>query len=69
MESSASQIRVDDAQALEAWYGEAFLRLQQVACRVVAKIWIKKIQPKKVLGRANYPLSETDTPPAIDPSI
>ena len=48
LESSASQIRVDDHRQLTEWYKDAFLRLQQVACRLVAKVWIKKIHPKKV---------------------
>ncbi|ETI23529.1 hypothetical protein G647_05331 [Cladophialophora carrionii CBS 160.54] len=47
VESSASQIRVDDDKALAEWYRDAFLGLQQVSCRLVAKIWIKKIHPKK----------------------
>ncbi|KAJ9603753.1 hypothetical protein H2200_011939 [Cladophialophora chaetospira] len=46
-ESSAAQIRVDDIERLAKWYKEAFIRLQQVACRLVAKAWIKKIHPKK----------------------
>jgi hypothetical protein len=48
VESSASQIRVDDHKRLSEWYRDAFLGLQQVSCRLVAKIWIKKIHPKKV---------------------
>ncbi|EXJ79950.1 hypothetical protein A1O3_08236 [Capronia epimyces CBS 606.96] len=46
-ETPASQIRVDDREKLEQWFEQAFLTLQQVACRLVAKIWIKKIHPKK----------------------
>ncbi|KIX09958.1 uncharacterized protein Z518_01039 [Rhinocladiella mackenziei CBS 650.93] len=46
-EAPAAQIRVDDREKLEQWFEEAFLTLQQVACRLVAKVWIKKIHPKK----------------------
>ncbi|OAG38335.1 hypothetical protein AYO21_07455 [Fonsecaea monophora] len=46
-EAPASQIRVDDHEKLAQWYREAFLILQQVACRLVAKVWIKRIHPKK----------------------
>lgn len=44
----ASQIHVGDRESLEHWFREAFLTMQQVACRIVAKVWIKKIHPKKV---------------------
>lgn len=47
-EAPASQIRVDDREKLAQWFQEAFLTLQQVACRLVAKVWIKRIHPKKV---------------------
>ncbi|KIW27346.1 hypothetical protein, variant [Cladophialophora immunda] len=46
-EAPASQIRVDDHEKLAHWYREAFLILQQVACRLVAKVWIKRLHPKK----------------------
>ena len=49
----ASQIRVGDREALEHWFREAFLTMQQVACRIVAKVWIKKIHPKKVGPRSD----------------
>lgn len=42
------QIEVQDKEQLEKWFREAFLLMQQVACRLVAKVWIKKIHPKKV---------------------
>lgn len=46
-EAPSSQIRVDDRERLEQWFREAFVAMQQVACRTVAKVWIKKIHPKK----------------------
>lgn len=36
----------DTAQA-EKWIVEAFEAVQQVTCRLIAKLWIKKIEPKK----------------------
>lgn len=47
-ESSLLQIHIGDEARLAEWYKSAFMRLQQVACRLVAKAWIKKIHPKKV---------------------
>jgi hypothetical protein len=49
VETAAIQIRADDHKKLAEWYKHAFLKLQQVACRLVAKVWIKKIHPKKVI--------------------
>ncbi|OAL22551.1 hypothetical protein AYO22_07109 [Fonsecaea multimorphosa] len=46
-DAPAAQIRVDDHEKLTQWYRQAFLVLQQVACRLVAKVWIKEIHPKK----------------------
>lgn len=43
----AFQIEVRDRERLEQWFREAFLTMQQVACRLVAKVWIKKIHPKR----------------------
>lgn len=51
------QIQVDDQARLEQWFKDAFLAMQQVACRLVAKVWIKKIHPKKV---GNVPLRAKD---------
>jgi Protein of unknown function (DUF2841) len=42
------QIRVDDKKAQEKWFSDAFKAVQQVGCRTIAKVWIKKIHPKKV---------------------
>ncbi|KAI1612235.1 hypothetical protein EDD36DRAFT_466074 [Exophiala viscosa] len=46
-EAPAIQLRVDDRERLERWFREAFVAMQQVACRTIAKIWIKRIHPKK----------------------
>lgn len=42
------QMQVDDREAQEKWFGDAFKAVQQVGCRTIAKVWIKKIHPKKV---------------------
>lgn len=47
-EAPALQVRVEDRERLERWFREAFVAMQQVACRTIAKIWIKRIHPKKV---------------------
>lgn len=54
-EAPAAQIEVRDRDKLEKWFREAFLTMQQVACRLVAKVWIKKIHPKKVGGPLSLP--------------
>lgn len=41
-------LMVKDWDAQEKWFGEAFKAVQQVGCRTIAKVWIKKIHPKKV---------------------
>ena len=41
-------IRIDDTEAQAKWFSDAFKAVQQVACRTIAKVWIKKIHPKKV---------------------
>ncbi|KAJ9494717.1 hypothetical protein LTR99_001780 [Exophiala xenobiotica] len=46
-EAPALQIRVDDRDNLERWFKEAFVAMQQVACRIIAKVWIKRIHPRK----------------------
>ena len=41
---------VNDWTAQAKWFSEAFKAVQQVGCRTIAKVWIKKIHPKKVSG-------------------
>ena len=53
-DAPAAQIEVNDREKLEQWFREAFLTMQQVACRMVAKVWIKKIHPKKVTHTQYY---------------
>lgn len=40
-------LKVKDSAAQREWFGEAFKAVQQVGCRTIAKVWIKKIHPKK----------------------
>lgn len=42
------QFRMDDKKAQAKWFSDAFKAVQQVGCRTIAKVWIKKIHPKKV---------------------
>lgn len=37
-----------DEEAQKQWFADAFKAVQQVGCRTIAKVWIKKIHPKKV---------------------
>jgi hypothetical protein len=53
-EAPALQIRVDDRDNLERWFKEAFVAMQQVACRIIAKVWIKRIHPRKVSNQPGY---------------
>jgi hypothetical protein len=38
---------LQDEEGLRKWYVDAFDAVQQVTCRTIAKLWIKKIEPKK----------------------
>lgn len=40
-------LQLHDEEGLRKWYVEAFDAVQQVTCRTIAKLWIKKIEPKK----------------------
>jgi hypothetical protein len=41
------QFEIGDTAQAERWIIEAFEAVQQVTCRLIAKLWIKKIEPKK----------------------
>jgi len=49
--------RIDDEEALTAFYNEAFEQIQQVALKVILKAWIKAIQPKK---QSTFPYSSSN---------
>ncbi|EED12276.1 hypothetical protein TSTA_003350 [Talaromyces stipitatus ATCC 10500] len=50
--SSAYVIRVDDEARLKRYYEKAFDAFQQLNCRVIAKAFIKLVEPRK---QVNYP--------------
>lgn len=50
--SSACVIRVDDETRLKKYYEKAFDSFQQLNCRVIAKAFIKLVEPRK---QVNYP--------------
>ncbi|QGA22148.1 hypothetical protein EYB26_009862 [Talaromyces marneffei] len=50
--SSACVIRVDDEARLKKYYEKAFDSFQQLNCRVIAKAFIKLVEPRK---QVNYP--------------
>ena len=67
---SLTNIRVHDRDQLRIWYSKAFLMLQQMACRFVAKVWVKEIHPKKVRFDHQDPSKEElPTESAIDTSL
>jgi hypothetical protein len=41
-------LSISDETAQERWFAAAFKAVQQIGCRTMAKVWIKKIHPKKV---------------------
>ena len=50
-----TQIRIDDAKALDDFYLARFNDLQQLFCKIVAKAWIRKIEPRK---QTTYPYKD-----------
>ncbi|KAK9467413.1 hypothetical protein V1512DRAFT_261141 [Lipomyces arxii] len=48
---------IDDRNAVTAFLEAKFRQLQQLACKVVAKAWIKVIEPKK---QSNHPYNKGD---------
>ena len=46
-EKKLIQLEIGKAEDVEHWIIEAFDAVQQVTCRLIAKLWIKKIEPKK----------------------
>lgn len=50
-------IMVKDSQQLGLFYEQRFKNCQQAACKVIAKIWIKTVEPKK---QSNHPYTGKD---------
>lgn len=45
-------IKIGDSVALDEYYRQRFLDIQQLSCKVIAKAWIRVIEPKK---QTNHP--------------
>jgi hypothetical protein len=45
-------IRIGDSDALDGFYDNRLRQCQQAACKIIAKIWIKAVEPKK---QSNHP--------------
>ncbi|CRG88329.1 hypothetical protein PISL3812_05358 [Talaromyces islandicus] len=63
---SGSVIRVDDEQRLKKYYEKAFESFQQLNCRIIAKAFIKVVEPRK---QVNYPYNGRRSSPGSDPEI
>ena len=50
-----TQIRIDDTKALDDFYLARLNDLQQLFCKIVAKAWIRKIEPRK---QTTYPYKD-----------
>ncbi|KAH8694128.1 hypothetical protein BGW36DRAFT_300225 [Talaromyces proteolyticus] len=56
---SGCVIRVDDVRRLKKYYEKAFEAFQQLNCRVIAKAFIKLVEPRK---QVNYPYNGRRSP-------
>jgi len=55
-------LRIGDADALTTFYTTRLCQMQQLNCRLIAKVWIKVIQPKKQSNFA-YKYGDSSKPP------
>ena len=65
------QFEISDTEELRKWTVEAFEAVQQVTCRLIAKLWIKKIEPKKQSAHpynGGLPKDEEKNPERTKPS-
>jgi hypothetical protein len=51
------KIRVQDGPALWAFYDQRFKSCQQSACKLIAKAWVKAVEPKK---QSTHPYTGSD---------
>ena len=51
------RIRVQDYQALWNFYDQRFKSCQQSACKLIAKAWVKAVEPKK---QSTHPYTGSD---------
>lgn len=63
---SGCVIRVDDEQRLKKYYEKAFEAFQQLNCRIIAKAFIKLVEPRK---QVNYPYNGRRSSPGSDPEM
>ncbi len=57
IQSTKKSIEICDSQAIWDLYDERFRNLQQSACKIIAKAWIKLIEPRK---QSNHPYTGSD---------
>ncbi|EGX89113.1 kinesin, putative [Cordyceps militaris CM01] len=55
--SSRRGIRVGDSDAVWAFYEQRFKNCQQTACKLIAKAWVKAVEPKK---QSTHPYTGSD---------
>jgi hypothetical protein len=53
--SNSRQLRIGDTEEVSKFYAQRFKDLQQSACKVIAKAFVKAIEPKK---QTNYPYTK-----------
>ncbi|KAL1862977.1 hypothetical protein VTK73DRAFT_6564 [Phialemonium thermophilum] len=55
--SSKKGIRIGDSDAVWNFYDQRFRNCQQTACKLIAKAWVKAVEPKK---QSNHPYTGSD---------
>ncbi|KAI0128476.1 hypothetical protein BJ170DRAFT_330790 [Xylariales sp. AK1849] len=55
--SSKKSIAINDKEGLENFYEQRFKQCQQTACKLIAKAWIKAVEPKK---QSTHPYTGAD---------
>lgn len=55
--SARKPIKIGDADALWQFYDQRFRNCQQTACKLIAKAWVKAVEPKK---QSNHPYTGSD---------
>ncbi|KAH8910123.1 hypothetical protein BR93DRAFT_461043 [Coniochaeta sp. PMI_546] len=55
--SARKPIKIGDSDALWQFYDQRFRNCQQTACKLIAKAWVKAVEPKK---QSNHPYTGSD---------
>lgn len=55
--SSRKGIKVGDSEAVWNFYEQRFKNCQQTACKLIAKAWVKAVEPKK---QSTHPYTGSD---------